>query len=397
MKSFEKYFMKKNYAHVEELDDKLAEEFFDLIKQDFEKMNLNDDDLILSIKNHYQNVINSYSYREFELKEERDNLLKRIDKLTIQNRDLIKNIDHKKTIAEKFKKLSENRLSLILKKENQFLYENKKSKDLNESYKKIRTDLFQLQRTRLNLISKLDDEKKSIEEYKKQKIYLEKLVKSYKARRVVKVADKTKKIFIIIKSYLKNLLSYKESPIEIIIENKKLSENSKDKNNDIEPKLSTLSPKNKPKNLKDIKIAVILDEFSYNSYKHEFNAITFDPSNWFEIFETEKPELFLCESAWSGGPWQGKIQFDVNTKTENRTDLLKILDYCNKKQITTIFWNKEDPTNFEKFFDTAIKFDHIFTTSEECIPKYRKELGHNSVHSLMFAAQPKLFNPIETQ
>ena len=38
---------------------------------------------------------------------------------------------------------------------------------------------------------------------------------------------------------------------------------------------------------------------------------------------------------------------------------------------------------------------HIFTTAEECVQKYKNELGHKSVYNLMFAAQPKLFNPIE--
>ncbi|WP_169740470.1 DUF6270 domain-containing protein, partial [Methanobacterium veterum] len=49
------------------------------------------------------------------------------------------------------------------------------------------------------------------------------------------------------------------------------------------------------------------------------------------------------------------------------------------------------------FVDTALKFDHIFTTAEECVQKYKKDYGHKSVHCLMFGAQPKLFNPITKQ
>lgn len=69
-------------------------EFFELIKQDFEKMNLKDDildDLYLGMKKHYQNVINSYSYREFELREEKDDLSYRINKLEAENKKLSKN------------------------------------------------------------------------------------------------------------------------------------------------------------------------------------------------------------------------------------------------------------------------------------------------------------------
>jgi len=206
--------------------------------------------------------------------------------------------------------------------------------------------------------------------------YLERLVTTYRSRRAVRAADAIWKVYYFLERHLIRILGQKNNKKAELVESK-------------------------PKNLKNIKIAVILDEFSYNSFKYEFNAITFEPSNWLEIFEKEKPDLFLCESAWIGvdserKPWIGKINFHVNSKKENRGVLLDIIEYCNENGITTIFWSKEDPTNFHQFFDTALKFHHIFTTAEECIPRY-KDHGHESVHCLMFAAQPKLFNPIEKQ
>ena len=64
-----------------------------------------------------------------------------------------------------------------------------------------------------------------------------------------------------------------------------------------------------------------------------------------------------------------------------------------------MFWNKEDPTHYEDkvhdFADTAIMFDHIFTTDADCLKRYKRDYGHTSIHLLMFATQPKLFNPIE--
>jgi len=158
------------------------------------------------------------------------------------------------------------------------------------------------------------------------------------------------------------------------------------------------------KSIKDLKIAAILDEFSYNCFKYECNFLVIEPDNWLDIFEREKPDLFFCESAWSGAdterrPWKGKIYSSINFPQENRTVLLSILAYCNEHEIPTIFWNKEDPSHYEdkvhNFVDTAIKFDHIFTTAEECVSRYQKEYGHKSVYSLMFATQPKMFNPLE--
>jgi spore maturation protein CgeB/ubiquinone/menaquinone biosynthesis C-methylase UbiE len=154
----------------------------------------------------------------------------------------------------------------------------------------------------------------------------------------------------------------------------------------------------------NIKVAILCDEFSYNSWRYEFDAIIFEPNNWQEIFEREKPELFFCESAWAGidskkRSWRGQVYASINFKKENRTELLNILKYCKSNNIPTIFWNKEDPTHYKdkvhNFVDTAIKFDYIFTTAEECIDMYKNEYHCKNVYCLPFATQPKLFNPIE--
>ena len=153
-----------------------------------------------------------------------------------------------------------------------------------------------------------------------------------------------------------------------------------------------------------LKVAVILDEFSYNSFKDDFECIVISPDNWEKTFKHEKPDIFLCESAWSGidseiRPWKGKIYSSVNFNSENRLVLFNILKYCRQNKIPTVFWNKEDPSHYEdkvhNFADTAVKFDHVFTTAEECVELYTRQYGHKSVHSLMFATNPKLFNPIK--
>lgn len=162
----------------------------------------------------------------------------------------------------------------------------------------------------------------------------------------------------------------------------------------------------KPKNLKDIKVALIADQFTYDSYKYEFTVVDLHPDNWKEQFIREKPDLFFCESAWDGynfegdyGPWHEKIFKDYRVKEENRTELLAILDYCRENSIPTIFWNKEDPTSYKNkirsFADTASRFDYIFTSAEECVSQYKSDFAHKHVYPLMFAGQPKLFNPLK--
>jgi len=155
----------------------------------------------------------------------------------------------------------------------------------------------------------------------------------------------------------------------------------------------------------DMNVAMICDEFTWNSFRFEFHAYEITPDNWREVFLNNHIDLFFCESAWSGidsinRPWRGQIYASINFKDENRKVLLEILDYCNKHKIPTAFWNKEDPTHYgdriHDFVATAKLFDHIFTTAEECIERYKKEYGLKNVHLMMFATQPKLFNPIST-
>ncbi len=158
------------------------------------------------------------------------------------------------------------------------------------------------------------------------------------------------------------------------------------------------------KNIKDIKVAVILDEFSFNSFKYEFTPVVIEPQNWLDIFEKESPDIFFCESAWSGvdsirRPWKGRVYSSINFNDENRKEVLEIIKYCNSRGIPTVFWNKEDPTHYpdkiHNFVETAKLFDFVFTTADECVNLYREQHNLNNVFALQFATQPKLFNPMQ--
>lgn len=159
------------------------------------------------------------------------------------------------------------------------------------------------------------------------------------------------------------------------------------------------------KSPKDFKVAIIADEFTTNSFSSEFIPIPIEPENWQAAFEEHQPDIFFCESAWSGPdskrrPWKGQIYASINLPYENRSTLLKILAYCRKNSIPTVFWNKEDPTHYtdrvNDFVKTAKEFDFIFTSAAECIDGYKHEHSVTNAFALPFATNPRLFNPIET-
>ncbi|MBM7824612.1 spore maturation protein CgeB [Arcanobacterium pluranimalium] len=173
---------------------------------------------------------------------------------------------------------------------------------------------------------------------------------------------------------------------------------------DLPQSLYYATPDHKP--IKDVKAALICDQFTFNSFKDVFTSIAISPTAWRQQFESFQPDILFVESAWSGvpattRPWKAKIYSSIRFHYENRTELFAILAYCKKRNIPTIFWNKEDPTHFNDhitgFVDTASYFDYIFTTAEECLSNYQQFHPRENVGILQFAASPSIFNPLGNQ
>lgn len=146
--------------------------------------------------------------------------------------------------------------------------------------------------------------------------------------------------------------------------------------------------------LNDTNMACIFDDLTRLCFKDSCNLINISPDDWKYKFLNFKPDIFMVESAWCGykNSWGNIIS---SSKEEKLKPLSNILTFCKKNDIPTIFWNKEDPVSFDLFLPVAKKFDYVFTTDEGCIVKYKNELNHKRVYSLLFAANPKIHNPIK--
>lgn len=139
-------------------------------------------------------------------------------------------------------------------------------------------------------------------------------------------------------------------------------------------------------------VAVILDDFSYTAWSHEFNTVKITPGNWQEIFESQPIDFLLVESAWAGDDktWQ----YHLTGSSAPRPAVVELLKYAKEHQIPSIFWNKEDPPHFEDFLDAARLFDVVFTSDVNMVAEYQAELSHNKVYPLSFAAQPAVHSPV---
>ncbi len=163
----------------------------------------------------------------------------------------------------------------------------------------------------------------------------------------------------------------------------------------------TFSPINKPlldiqkqllqrcKNRK-LKVATIMDEFTYNSFLPECDLLQITPLSHLDELEAFRPDIFFIESAWKGKDdlWQTKVS---NISAE----LKSALQWCKDNNVATLMWNKEDPVHFSSFVPLALLVDYVFTTDIDCVPKYKKAVKHERVYVLPFAAQPAVHNPIE--
>jgi len=144
-------------------------------------------------------------------------------------------------------------------------------------------------------------------------------------------------------------------------------------------------------NLKQLKMACIMDPFTRLSYAPECILQDITPENWKSEIDVFAPDMLFIESAWQGKDalWHRKI-------ANGSKELFALTSYCKAKKIPVIYWGKEDPVYTQTFMPAAAQADVIFTCDFDSIPAYKAGTGNSHVYHLHFAAQPKIHNPIET-
>ncbi|MBQ3378463.1 MAG: glycosyltransferase [Clostridia bacterium] len=137
-------------------------------------------------------------------------------------------------------------------------------------------------------------------------------------------------------------------------------------------------------------IGIVADRFIYDGYKDTCTLRYLTP-DWDEN-DLADLDLLLIVSSWQGlsGEWKG-VTWEGSKQMERLAELMRA---AKNRKIRTAFYSKEDPPNFSVFLTFAKEAEIIFTSAEECIPKYKKECGHDNVHLLRFAVNPHLYNPI---
>lgn len=146
----------------------------------------------------------------------------------------------------------------------------------------------------------------------------------------------------------------------------------------------------------NVKIGLIADEFTTTllKYEHGLELVLIDPDFWRMQLCCHQIDILLVESAWLGvkGKWRKKIACYTDVKPDNTLE--KITNYCRKKSIKTVFWNKEDPVHFQRFAHNLAWFDVCLTTEESLVAEYKQRYTQLETVAVMpFFFQPKLHNP----
>ncbi len=141
----------------------------------------------------------------------------------------------------------------------------------------------------------------------------------------------------------------------------------------------------------EVRVAVVLDEFSELAWRYEWDQVPVTPGGWREELAARPPQLLFVESSWNGnrGAWR------LAMSNGPSADLRALVGWCREQGVPTVFWNKEDPPGYERFLATARLFDHVFTVDSDLVDGYRSALGHDRVGVLPFAAQPRIHNPVQ--
>lgn len=142
----------------------------------------------------------------------------------------------------------------------------------------------------------------------------------------------------------------------------------------------------------DLNVGVILDDFSRAAFSFEWNLVELRREKWCDQLGQTRIDFLFVESAWNGN--SGSWQYQLTGSSGPGPELVQLVEWCRAQGILTVFWNKEDPPHYDDFLPVAKLFDFVFTSDSDRVPDYVRDLGHDRVATLPFAAQPAFHNPV---
>lgn len=140
------------------------------------------------------------------------------------------------------------------------------------------------------------------------------------------------------------------------------------------------------------RVGIIADEFLYESLKIAADFVPLTPTNFRD--KISEVDCVLIVSAWRGlkDEWFGVAQKKSPKRALLESELIPL---ARSLDTPVIFYSKEDPPNYKNFLSIAQLADAVFTSAEEMIPRYQKDIGEAiPIEAIRFGVNFEVHNPL---
>lgn len=140
----------------------------------------------------------------------------------------------------------------------------------------------------------------------------------------------------------------------------------------------------------DLNVGIVADQFLFDALDGACHLTYLNGHTHETTFD-----FVIVASTWRGidGYWEGV----TNPHRQKFEELQTLVASFQSKGVPVVFFNKEDPVNFEVFLPHAKLADIVVTTEADLIPTYRKILKHSRIHHLQFPIHLGIHRPLFTK
>lgn len=142
------------------------------------------------------------------------------------------------------------------------------------------------------------------------------------------------------------------------------------------------------------RVGIITDEFMYDYYDGPLDLTYLYPDSYQDAIDNGALDFVLYVTCWHGRHDQVDTYYGNDPAGHER--ISTVLSYARAAGLPVAFQSIEDPPSYHAYLDLARQADYVFTSCEEKIPEYVRDLGHDRVFCCKFGVNPELNNPVGT-
>lgn len=140
------------------------------------------------------------------------------------------------------------------------------------------------------------------------------------------------------------------------------------------------------------RVGIITDEFMFDYYDGPLDLTYLYPDSYQEAIDDGNLDFVLYVTCWHGR--HDQVDTYYSNDPEGHERISAVFDAARQAGLPIVFQSIEDPPSYELYLDLARQADYVFTSCEEKIPDYLRDLGHDRVFSCKFGVNPLLNNPV---